>query len=208
MLILGVKTPSDGVYEITATEGGRFLLRACYLRVVDAARLAAGEDFLEPEEAADLKCASVSYAAEECAMRLLSRSEQYRRGLFIKLHKRGFPDLCINDALDFLEKEGALSDKRFSDIWLKERARNHTEGRVRLEAELMSRGIARDVARGAVDRFLSEVSEEDLCRKAYAKESAACGDAAKVFQRLMRRGFSSSLIRRTAAEAGGEDALP
>lgn len=140
-------------------------------------------------------------------MRLLSRAEQYRRGLFVKLLRRGFPEPCVNDALDFLEGQGALSDKRFSDVWLKARALNHTEGRSRLEAELLSRGIARETARDAVDRFFSEVSEEDLCRKAYLKEKDACSDADKVFGRLLRKGFSAAMIRRAAEDDGGTDAL-
>lgn len=144
--------------------------------------------------------ASVTYKAEERALSSLARSEQCRAQLAAKLFRRGFAKGAVSAALDFLEGEGALDDARYATAWLRARAQNHAEGRVRLAHELAARGVARGVAEAALDDYFREVSEGDLCRLALAKEKAKGTDRDRIIRRLMQKGFGARCIREVMRE--------
>ncbi|MGI5092778.1 regulatory protein RecX [Treponema socranskii] len=153
------------------------------------------------EDEEDIIDAGFCYAAESKALSYLARAEQSRFNLTRKLGAKGIEKRHIENALDYLEREGSLSDTRFARAWLDTRKINHLEGRSRLSSELAFRGISREVADAALDEFFSENSEEAICKKALEKCKRRRMREDKIINYLLRHGFSQKTIRAAANES-------
>ena len=138
--------------------------------------------------------AAVVYGAEFAAMTYLARAEHCRAGLERKLLKKGIEKTAVEKALDYLEQCGNLSDERFSGAWLRSRSIDHAEGRIRLAAELASRGVDRSSSKKALDEFFSEKDELEICRRAYKKCRLFKKDLDKIKASLIQKGFTLKQI--------------
>ena len=183
----------SGMFKFTPEEGSSFYIRKDYLPEGVFERIDVGVEFSE-EEADCLMDAGLTCAVELKAVAYLARAEQCRFGLTRKLIEKKYEKKYVEAALTYLEGRGYLSDQRFARAWLNSRRTNHYEGRSRLEAELASRGIARDVANVALDDFFTENDEDEICRKAYEKLSKS-KSGEKLTAALMRAGFSLKMIK-------------
>ncbi len=103
----------------------------------DAATLGAGRD-LDEDEAVDLVVAAKATEAEARGASLLGRAEQPHFVLRSKLVERGYPTASVDLALERLEREGFLSDRRYGEAWLRGRI-----GRAIRAASSASPGAAR-----------------------------------------------------------------
>ena len=186
--------------KITSQAGPVFFIRKRYLSLVKPEAFVENAVF-EGEEEEDIVEAGMTYAAEAKAIDYLERCEQSRSGLYKKLLSKSFAKNQIERALDYLEERNFLSDARFSRAWLNSRRINHCEGRVKLSAELYSRGISKEIVNSALDEFFTENSEEDLCRKDFEKARRIIADQEKIIRRLMAHGFSYSLIKNIISES-------
>lgn len=186
--------------KISSDTGLAFFIRTTYLKTVAPEDIVPQAVF-ESEAEKDIVDAGLSYGAEVKAMDYLSRCEQSRFGLTRKLLNKNHEKQHIEQALDYLEGKNYLSDQRFSRSWLNSRKINHSEGRIKLSGELSTRGISKEVAKLALDEFFEENSEEELCRKDYAKQCRICSDGEKITRRLMAHGFSYSLIKKVISES-------
>ncbi|WP_296014485.1 regulatory protein RecX [uncultured Treponema sp.] len=181
------------MYEITPSVGSAFFLRSCYLSLLSEENLFAGAEFSD-EEASDLLNAAVVYGAEFAAMTYLARAEHCRAGLERKFLKKGIEKSAVKKALDYLEQCGNLSDERFAGAWLRSRSIDHAEGRIRLAAELASRGVDRVASKKALDEFFSEKDELEICRRAYKKCRLFKNDLDKIKASLVQKGFTLKQI--------------
>ena len=192
------ETSYRGMYKLAPEEGSAFFIRKEYLSSVNLEELEPVFELTDEQEE-ELLDAGLCAVVELKAVDYLARAEQCRSGLTRKLLQKGYAAQYIDRALTFLEAADYLSDERFSRAWLNTRRTNHYEGRTRLLAELMSRGISRDVAASAVEEFFTENDEEEICRKAYEKLSKKkSGD--KLTAAMIQAGFNYKQIR--AAEEG------
>ena len=191
------ETSYHQMYKLQPEEGSAFFIRQDYLTSLVLDELVPGQEF-DDTKTGELLDAGLASAAELKAVEYLARAEQSRFGLTRKLCEKKFARKYVDMALDFLEVAGYLSDQRFARAWLNTRRINHYEGRTRLLAELISRGIGREIAVAALDEFFTENDEDKICRHAYEKLSQKkSGD--KLVTALMHSGFSYKQIR-TAME--------
>ena len=185
--------------EITTVSGPSFFLREIYLSCVSVTDIVEGV-VLNEDQTADIIEAGLCFVVEQKALEYLNRSEQCSFNLKRKLLAKGHSKKCIDLALAYLESKNYLSDERFARVWLNNRKINHSEGRTKLLAELMSRGIAKDVAQVALENFFSQNSEYELCRRAYEKCLRAKKDPDRTVRTLMTNGFSYSMIKKIMKE--------
>ncbi|MGI5055524.1 regulatory protein RecX [Treponema socranskii] len=200
MVVSETKQVSSGCIKITTEEGPAFFIRKAYLTHVAPEAISSGSVF-SGEDEEDIIDAGFCYAAESKALSYLARAEQSRFNLTRKLGAKGIEKRHIEKVLDYLEREGSLSDTRFARAWLDTRKINHLEGRLRLASELAFRGIAREVADAALDEFFSENSEEAICKKALEKCRRRRMREDKIINYLLRHGFSQKTIRAAADES-------
>ena len=201
MVIRGIKQVLHGALEITADAGPAFFLRPEYLDEIEVKKLieyAQNQTPIPEDEARDILQAALAFSTEKAAMTYLARCEHCRKSLEQKLEAKNMDAGSISKALDYLESCNYLSDRRFASAWLRTRAINHCEGRIRLQAELARRGVDKQSAKEALEEFFQENDEEDLCSKAVEKylRTHPKADKDKMTAALIRMGFSSSTIKR------------
>ena len=155
---------------------------------------------LKNNEAVSLLQAARAFEAERAAAKYLLRAEHSRFLLECKLAKKGFAATDVAPALDFLEAQKMLDDKRFALAWLNTRAALHPEGKSALLAALLKKGVSREDAGAAIAAFFEGHDEEELCRLACAKLMRRGRTGKKLISSLCRSGFPASMALRVAGE--------
>jgi regulatory protein len=146
----------------------------------------------------------------DAGLRLLGRRAHSRVELRRKLDRRGYSAEETETALTRLDELGYLDDRSFAEGLV--RRRGTIRGPLALSAELAARGVDRAHADAALAGFDVEAqlaAATRLAERLYArKPQAGYRDMLNaVGSRLMRRGFSASVVRAAcrAALPGTED---
>jgi regulatory protein len=186
---------SAGILKVYPEEGPSFFVRPRYFNLNCPVDLETTPIVLDVGASAALYHAARSFLAERAALSFLARSEHCRFQLSLKLRKKGYSDSEIFLALEYLEADGSLDDNRFAEAWLRNRLISHREGKKKLLAALRERGVKWDIAESAVSAFFETVDERDSCLKAAQKLLRLGKTGEKLGVALMRKGFSSSLVK-------------
>ena len=134
------------------------------------------------------------------ALHMLGRRElsvqQVRDRLIEREHSRD----DVDRAIDLLIENRALDDARVAGAYVRTAIRIKGRGRLRIQRELQMMGISRDVAAEALADAFGEVDERTLIAKALQKklrsnqQISTAAEHARVFQFLMRQGFSPASV--------------
>ena len=130
------------------------------------------------------------------ALHLLGRRELSVQQLRERLLDREHARQDVDRAIDLLLENKALDDARVAGAYVRTALKIKGRGRLRIQRELQMMGIAKDVAAEALAAAFGEVDERTLIAKALQKKLrnnqkiATPADYARVFQFLMRQGFS------------------
>ena len=137
-------------------------------------------------------------AVRRTAMDLLARREHGRVELTRKLRQRGAPDDMIDTALDRLTEEGLLSESRYLESFVSDRARSGY-GPLRIREELSQRGLQRtDIELALRECGISwQAQLEDTWRRKFAGHLPIdARERAKQGRFLAYRGYSMEMIGR------------
>ncbi len=143
----------------------------------------------------------------QALLRLLGRREYSRRELELK-YGRQYPAALLAQALDRLEQDGCLSDRRFAEVFVRSRI-GQGYGLQRIRFELKQKGIAAELlemalAEQAPDWFaLARASWSRRFRQGPTGERK---ELARQMRYLLQRGFSQEEARAAidAAPVDGE----
>ena len=130
-----------------------------------------------------------------------------RQELTLRLRRR-FPEQTVQEALDRLASLGLVDDAAFAQFWVERRARS-PRSRSLLVRELRDKGIPREEAEELVQQVDEEEGALVAARKAARRNRGEdyAQLSRRVCQYLRRRGFSSSVIRKTLARVWREGSL-
>jgi regulatory protein len=157
---------------------------------------------LDPDRAWD-------YALELLARRSMSAAEVRAR-----LRRRSLPVGEADAVVAKLERLGLLDDRAFAEGYVRSRARER--GRLALRRELQHKGVADDVADGALaphdDADQASAARALLIKHAWRFAVAADDDAraeqsrrARAYGLLARRGFPPDAVAAAVAEVLGDE---
>ncbi len=135
------------------------------------------------------------------ALDLLSSRSHFERELERKLQKRGYDEIEIADTLERLRAEGFLDDRRTAGEFVRSRLARAPEGRRRLRAELVKRGVASEIITETLDEETDD-DDRDLARQAAERWQrtrsrpgrAADLEKAALARHLAGRGFSQRAV--------------
>ncbi|MDE2060498.1 MAG: RecX family transcriptional regulator [candidate division NC10 bacterium] len=114
---------------------------------------------------------------------------------------RGFARTESQVAIDRLQEEGYLNDRRFATAWARSRLQTKPMGPHRLSKELETKGVEAQLVREILEEVYEE-GEEPAARRAMAGKLSALGRLSapsrtlSVARFLHRRGFSADIIWR------------
>lgn len=116
-----------------------------------------------------LKRLSEEASAEEKALRLCARAEQYSMGLKAKLVAAGYSNECAKAVVALMEERGFVDDTRYAVAWAGERARRGGSSPAAVAAALRARGVGE----GAIREALSSTDFGRALARALQKELAS-----------------------------------
>lgn len=141
--------------------------------------------------------------AYDRAIKLLAQREHTKKELCQKLAAKGIPMEEVDAAIERLEEEGSLSEKRFAESYIRSRLRRNPEGRQILRMRLLEKGTPRPIADAALDEAWENESYlkplaiqlESLMRRKGEEGARAT---------LLRKGFRESEIRAAGSLVDGD----
>ena len=158
-----------------------------------------------------MESAAPAYVA---GLKLLARRELSEAQLRARLGRRQFDSDDIDRAVRRLRGERALDDRRVALACARTEVRLRQRGRARVIRQIEALGIARDVARAAVQEVFAELDESALLEQALEKRLRRgipldAAGARRVHRYLIAQGFDPSrvtdLVRRRARRASPDD---
>ncbi len=143
-----------------------------------------------------LEAAHELLKAKQKAAELLARREHSRFELSTKLQQRQFSHDTIRTALDEYQHLDLLNDRRFAEMWVRNRIRRKAEGPMKLKAALKNKGvdntIIEDIIKREYDIDMQQIALEQATEKIIKKSK---GDRDKFIRMLLGRGFSLKQIK-------------
>lgn len=142
-------------------------------------------------------------------LRQLSTSAKSRLQLARKLAERNIPEDVAGAVLDRFEEVRLVDDADFAESWVRSRSQNRKLARGALRRELAEKGIADDVAAGALAQVSDEQEEsaarglvERKLRNVRGLEDRAERDRAarRLASMLARKGYQPSQAFRIVGE--------
>lgn len=140
--------------------------------------------------------------ALEAAMKFLALRERSEQEVRSRLQRSCYDEATIARVLDTLALHDLVSDARFAEQWVGQRARKY--GRDRIAQELKMKGVSGEETRRALEALPEEEEFARAKEQARRLQKRLGGDANKMTQALVRRGYGWALARR-AAEAVREE---
>ena len=116
------------------------------------------------------------------------------------LQRKGTSEAVVETVIDRLREYGYLDDERYAFSYASSKVKQRPVGRRRLERDLKFKQIENNVAEEALELVYAETPEEQLIDRAIEKRIRLRGrpkdraEAKKLFDHLLRQGFSFDLV--------------
>jgi len=132
-------------------------------------------------------------------LQLLGRRELSVKQLRARLLDRDHSPEDVDRAIGLLLENHALDDARVAAAYVRTALAVKGRGRLRIRRELQEMGIESGVASAALAEAFGDVDERAMVRDALAKKLrgkkiATPADQARMFQYLLRQGFSPDTV--------------
>jgi regulatory protein len=132
-------------------------------------------------------------------LHLLGRRELSVKQLRDRLLERDHAREDVDRAIELLLENRALDDARVAAAYVRTALKVKGRGRLRIRRELQEIGIDQDIAAAALAEAFGDVDERAMVnaairKKLRGKPIETPSDYARVFQYLMRQGFSPPTI--------------
>ena len=133
----------------------------------------------------------------------LLESRDYTSGqLREKLRQSDYPSDCIEEAIAYAASYGYVDDLRYAKDFITYHLEN--KSRMRMEQDLMRKGINKDIIAAAFDALEQTGAEQDettmilrlLEKKKYDAHTASSQDKQRMYGFLYRKGFHTDAINR------------
>jgi regulatory protein len=132
-------------------------------------------------------------------LHLLGRRELSVKQMRERLLDRDHAPEDVDRAIALLQENRSLDDARVAGAYVRTALKVKGRGRLRIRRELQAMGIEEDVAAQALAEAFGDVDERGLITKAlqkklHGKKITTPAEYARVFQFLMRQGFSPATV--------------
>lgn len=142
------------------------------------------------------------------ALRLLMRRDYTSAELRNRLLDKGVTDADADDCVARLTADRTLDDRRVALAHVRTARDIKGRGRLRIERELIHRGIAPALAHEAVASLPGDDEQAQIARILARKRLPArlsLAERRRIFQHLLRRGFPADAISKALRNRGPED---
>lgn len=157
---------------------------------------------ISQEEIEKVKIVNGDLACFDRSLGVLEKSMKTEKMLIDYLKEKGYPEECIERAIDKLKDYGYINDGVYAENYI--RSYSHIKGRRKLKYDLLSKGVSIEVIEEKLDNLLDEEGQYDTCLRLTEKymknKSWEDKTKQKLFSHLVGKGFDFSLISRVVRE--------
>lgn len=140
--------------------------------------------------------------AKKRVLNLLQRKDYTSEGLREKLREGDYPETCIDEAIAYAASYGYVDDARYAEDYI--RYHLAKKSRIRMEQDLMKRGISKERIGEVFDSLAAEGTVQDeermikdlLKKKNFDGGTATRQEKQRMYAFLYRRGFHAESISR------------
>ena len=144
------------------------------------------------------------------ALDILGRRENTRAQLRRKLLQRKFNPDDVDRTLDELTAAGFLDDARAAKTFARHASHIKGQGRMRIARELAAKGVDAEIVAQTLDAQIDPAEESErlqaaLEKKARGRDLTDRKESSKVWQSLVRLGFSPDAVSKALRRRGVRD---
>jgi regulatory protein len=142
-------------------------------------------------------------------LKLLARRELSVADLRARLIDREHAEPEVEEAIAKLLENGSLDDGRVARAYARTAAKIKGRGRLRVARELQAMGIARDLIAEAIGEIFGDADERVMIDRAIQKKlrggrkPATVQERARIYQFLLRQGFTPAAVSAAMRRLGG-----
>lgn len=150
---------------------------------------------------------------KEYLLRLLSRRIYSRYEILKKLKNKGYTENIVSNLVLWLENKNYINDELFAEMWAQFRLQNKPIGSYKLNQELRLKGIKQDIIKKIIDKTYNEIDELTVARNIIRDKTVSAKikniriDPKKMYNFLLRRGFSGEVSRNIYNELKNKDTV-
>lgn len=150
---------------------------------------------------------------KEYLLRLLSRRIYSRYEILKKLKNKGYTENIVSNLVLWLENKNYINDELFAEMWAQFRLQNKPIGSYKLNQELRLKGIKQDIIKKIIDKTYNEIDELTVARNIIRDKIVSAKikniriDPKKIYNFLLRRGFSGEVSRNIYHELKSKDTV-
>lgn len=130
------------------------------------------------------------------ALFLLERMDRTEQQLFEKLRQNGYPEVCVQEAVDYAKQYHYIDDERYARTYI--RCQQQKKSRQRLMIDLQKKGVARALIEQALEEEFDsderEKIQELLLKRRYDCNCTDRKEQQRMYRFLLSRGYRSGDI--------------
>lgn len=132
-------------------------------------------------------------------LRLLNARQKTEKEITDKLKDKNYPDDIIYYVLSYLKSYGYLDDKKYVELYLKEKININRFGRMKLKNKLIQKGISSELIEEGLEGIDEVMMIENAVYLANKKINSLSGQESmvirqKVYRHLASKGYSYATI--------------
>ena len=154
------------------------------------------------EEIEKIEKEEVNAKAFNTAANFLKTRERSKKEIRDKLKTKEYLPATIEKVLEKLERLNIVNDKRFAEVFVRDRMKLKPKGKRVLQMELMQKGINKDIIEEVLQDLVGNEQEIELAKKVLAKAEKKYSGFDKNVKRdktiryLLSKGFSYDIVEK------------
>lgn len=198
MIVTQLTDMGKGRYKVYIEERPAFVL---YRGELNRLGIREGEEVTE-ETLREIREEILPLRAKKRAMNLLQKREYTSAALQEKLRDGEYPEDCIEEAVAYVASYGYVDDLRYARDFIVYNL--DRKSRMRIEQDLMRKGICKDMVRAVFEELEEEGTRQDeasmvrslLEKKKYDARTADGQEKQRMYAFLYRKGFHADVINK------------
>lgn len=133
------------------------------------------------------------------ALKVIEFKDRTEKEIREKLTQKGYDENIIEDEIVFLKNYGFINDLRYAERFISDAINLKKWGKARIRAELLRKGVDREIIDNAVEDAFMVVDDDRLLnemqRRFKNSDLSNIKERTRIFNFYMRRGFSPDEIK-------------
>lgn len=133
------------------------------------------------------------------ALKVIEFKDRTEKEIREKLTQKGYDENIIEDEIVFLKNYGFINDLRYAQRFVSDAINLKKWGKARIRAELLRKGVDREIIDNAVEDAFMYVDDDRLLnemqRRFKNSDLSNIKERTRIFNFYMRRGFSPDEIK-------------